>query len=54
VAGQQPVLPGGRNSGQKAQKGPEKKKSWLEEFVAENWPNFFQNWPNFFHVLAGK
>jgi hypothetical protein len=38
---------------EKAQKGPEKK-SWPEEFVAENWPNFFQNWPNFFHVLAGK
>jgi hypothetical protein len=47
------VLPGGRNSGQKALKGPEKK-SWLEDFVAENWPNIFQNWPNFFHVLAGK
>ena len=28
----QPVLPGGRNSGQKAQKGPQKKK-----FVAEFW-----------------
>jgi hypothetical protein len=26
VAGQQLVLPGGRNFGQKAQKGPEKKK----------------------------
>jgi hypothetical protein len=38
VAGQQPVLPGGRNSGHKVLKGPEKKKSWkswLEEFVAE-------------------
>ncbi len=35
VSGQQPVLPGGRNSGYKAQKGPEKK-SLLEEFVAEN------------------
>jgi hypothetical protein len=53
MAVQQLVLPGGRNSGQKAQKGPEKK-SWPEEFVAENWPNYFQNWLNFFHVLAGK
>jgi hypothetical protein len=40
------MLPGGRNSGQKAQKG-QRKKSWPEEFVAENWPNFF-------HVLAGN
>jgi hypothetical protein len=47
------VLPGGRNSGQKAQKGPRKKKL-AEEFVAENWPNFFQDWPNFFHVPAEK
>jgi hypothetical protein len=29
------VLPGGKNSGQKAQKGPQKKKSWPKEFVAE-------------------
>jgi hypothetical protein len=29
-------------------------KSWPEEFVAENRPNYFQNWPNFFHVLAAK
>jgi hypothetical protein len=36
VVGQQPVLPGGQNSGQKAQKWPEKKKNWPEEFVAEN------------------
>ncbi len=39
VAGQQPVFPGVRNSGHKALKGPEKKKSWkswLQEFVAEN------------------
>jgi hypothetical protein len=28
-------LPGGRNSSQKPQKGPGKKKSWLEEFMAE-------------------
>jgi hypothetical protein len=35
-----PVFPGGLNSGQKDQKGPEKKKSWPEEFVAEFWPNF--------------
>jgi hypothetical protein len=32
------VLPGGRNSGQRAQKGP-RKKSWTEEFMAEIWPN---------------
>jgi hypothetical protein len=31
------VLPGGRNSGQKAQKGPQEKKSWPKEFVAEFW-----------------
>jgi uncharacterized protein YcaQ len=29
------VLPGGRNSGQKDQKGPRKTKSWPEEFMAE-------------------
>jgi hypothetical protein len=29
------VLPGGLNSGQKAQKGPWKKKIWPEEHVAE-------------------
>jgi hypothetical protein len=34
-----PVLPCGRNSGQKAQKGSGKK-SWPEEFVAE----FYQKW----------
>jgi hypothetical protein len=33
------VLPGGRNSGQKAQKGPEKKK-----FGRKNlWPNFVKS-----------
>jgi hypothetical protein len=31
------VLPGGRNSGQKAQKGLQVKKSWPKEFVAEFW-----------------
>jgi hypothetical protein len=31
------VLPGGRNSGQKAQKGLQKKKSWPKEFVAKFW-----------------
>jgi hypothetical protein len=34
-----PVLPGGRNSSQKAHKGLGKKR-WPEEFVAEFWPNF--------------
>jgi hypothetical protein len=29
-----PVLPGGRNFGRKAQKGPGKNKVWLEEYVA--------------------
>jgi hypothetical protein len=38
----------------KSLKGAGEKKSWLEEFVTKNWPNFFPNWPNFFHVLAGK
>jgi hypothetical protein len=38
------VLPGGRNSGQKAQKGPQKKKSWAKEFVAEFWLNFTKKW----------
>jgi hypothetical protein len=33
------MLPSGRNSGQKAQKGPGKK-SWMEESVAEFWHNF--------------
>jgi hypothetical protein len=37
------VLPGGRNSGQKAQKGPEKTKIWPEEFMAELWPNFVKS-----------
>jgi hypothetical protein len=36
-------LPGGRNSGQKAQKGPQKK-SWPIEFVAEFWLNFTKKW----------
>jgi hypothetical protein len=31
------VLPGGRNSGHKAPKGPQKKKSWPQEFEAEFW-----------------
>jgi hypothetical protein len=31
------VLPGGRNSEQKVQKGPQKKKSWPKEFVAKFW-----------------
>jgi hypothetical protein len=31
-----PVLPGGRNSGQKAQKGPQKKKVGRKNL----WPNF--------------
>jgi hypothetical protein len=34
------VLPGGLNFGQEASKGPLKKYSWPEEFVAEFWPNF--------------
>jgi hypothetical protein len=45
--------------------GEKKKKSWLEEFGSELWPNFaekgpkkilkeFPSWPNFFHVLARK
>ncbi len=38
----------------KSSKGARENKLWPEEFVAENWPNFFQNWPNFFCVLAGK
>jgi hypothetical protein len=37
------VLPGGRNYGPTAQKGPGKKKIWPEEFVAEFWPNFIKN-----------
>ena len=61
------VLPGGRNSGQKAQKGPQKKK-FLAEFwlilpktgrkgAAENFQNkflIFSCWPNFLDVLAGN
>jgi hypothetical protein len=42
------VLPGGRNSGQKAQEGPEKKKCWPEEFVAEFWPKFAEKGPKKF------
>jgi hypothetical protein len=38
------VLPGGRNSGQKAQKRAAKKKSWPKEFVAEFWLNFTTKW----------
>jgi hypothetical protein len=38
------VLPGDRNSGQKAQKGPQKKKSWPKEFVAECWLHFTKKW----------
>ena len=57
----------GRNSGQKAQKGPQKKK-FLAEFwlilpktgrkgAAENFQNkflIFSCWPNFLDVLAGN
>jgi hypothetical protein len=34
------VLPGGRNSGQKAQKGPGKIKIRPKDVAAEFWPNF--------------
>ena len=34
------VLPGGKISGQKAQKGPEKKMVGGKNFMAEYWPNF--------------
>ena len=63
----QAVLPGGRNSGQKAQKGPQKKKFvaefWLilpktgRKGAAENFQNkflIFSCWPNFLDVLAGN
>jgi hypothetical protein len=36
------VLPGGRNSSQKAQKGLGKER-WPEEFVAEFWLNFINS-----------
>jgi hypothetical protein len=61
------VLPGGRNSGQKAQKGPQKKKFvaefWLilpktgRKGAAENFQNkffIFSCWLNFLDVLAGN
>ncbi len=38
----------------KSSKGAGEKKCWPEEFVAKNWPNFFQNLLNFFHALARK
>jgi hypothetical protein len=38
--GAQVVLPGGRDFGQKAEKGPRKHKVCRKEFVAELWPNF--------------
>ncbi|MFN9981747.1 MAG: hypothetical protein ACK53Y_17610, partial [bacterium] len=57
----------GRNSGQKAQKGPQKKKFvaefWLilpktgRKGAAENFQNkflIFSCWPNFLDVLAGN
>jgi hypothetical protein len=37
------VLPGGRNSGQQAQKWLEKTKIWPEEFVAKFLPNLTKN-----------
>jgi hypothetical protein len=63
VAGQQLVLPGGQNSSQKAQKGPEKTKvSWknlwlnfgriLQKRGQINFFKEFPSWPNFFHVFA--
>jgi hypothetical protein len=59
------VLPGGRNSGQKAQKGSEKKKvGWknlypnfgkiLQKRGRRNILKEFPPRPNFFHVLARK
>ena len=62
-----PPHTGGRNSGQKAQKGPQKKKFvaefWLilqktgRKGAAENFQNkflIFSCWPNFLDVLAGN
>ncbi len=44
VAGQQLVMPGGRNSGQKAKKGPEKKIVGWKNL----WPNFAEKGPKKF------
>jgi hypothetical protein len=42
VSGQQPVLPGGRNSGQRVQKGLEKKK-FAVRICGRNLAKLFQN-----------
>jgi hypothetical protein len=42
------VSPGGRNSCQKAQKGPQKKKSWSKEFVAKFYQKVAEKGPQNF------
>ena len=46
----QPVLPDGRNFGQKAQKGPEKNKVGRKIW----WPNFARLWPKMAEKGPGK
>jgi hypothetical protein len=54
VAGQQPVLPGGQNSGQKNSKGPEKKKKFAGRICGRKLAELFPELAKLFLCTGWK